>query len=367
MSGFGRGSRSVRRAGQHRWGRLVSAGALLGGLAVVAPGTAGLAAGCATAAPAGASRAVQAAPVPYCDHPYEVEKTQDGTIYRNTFDVDDQPIDLALDVWEPVGDPIDELRPALLWMHGGYFAFGDRTGDQEVFDDFASRGFVVISIDYRLRPTPPGDGLEIPTAGAVGDALEDAVDAMTWIHDNASALRIDRDAIVASGYSAGAITALGLAHKPTPVSVPGSATTIAAAVSFSGVDLYDPKPFRPDDVPVLMYNSDDDTVVPVGAALDGCRRTVAAGSECDLVELHGEGHTSGNAEVYQQSIAWLAAHGIEQLAACDRFDPPRVEPPTTSTTTTATPATSTTTAPPAVAPGGVAPAVPLPGSPGYTG
>lgn len=360
MRGFGQGRR-IERAGGHRWSRLVAAGALVAGLAVVVPGAAGLATTCAGAGPAGAA---QVAAAPYCDHPYDVARTQEGTVYRSAVDVDGDLVDLALDVWEPVGDPVDEVRPVLLWMHGGYFAFGSRDDDVEVFEDFASRGFVVVSISYRLRDVPDGS-FEIPSPAAVDDALEDAVAAVAWVHDQAAALRIDPTAVIASGYSAGAITALGLAHKVHAVSAPGSATPIAAAVSFSGLDLHDPKPARPDDVPVLLYNSDDDTTVPLGAARAGCDLAVAAGSECDLVLLHGEGHTPGNAEHYQRSVAWLAAHGIEQLAGCDRFDPPPVTSETT-TTTSAPPASTTTTAP-AVAAGGAAPAVPVPGSARYAG
>jgi len=382
----------MRRVGLRRAGRMAAAGALLAGLLVgVSAGVPG-AASCAWA-----SARAQAAE-PYCAQPYDAELTQDGTIYRTAVDADGNDVDLALDVYEPVGDPAGDLRPVLLWMHGGFFAFGDRKGDPEVYEDFASRGFVVVSIDYRLRPVPPGEGLAVPEKAAVDDALEDAVAAVAWIHADAAALRIDPSSVIASGYSAGAITALGLAHKDTAVSVPGSTTPIAAAVPFSGLDLYEPTPHRPDDVPVLMYNGDQDSIVPIAAAENGCRTTVVAGSECDFVELEGVGHTSGSAGEYQQMVAWLAAHGIEQLAACDRFDVPTVDystttiPTTTETTTTSTTATTTTattttattttatTTTPTVAPTipatvipilvdptTAAPAVPLPGSVSYTG
>lgn len=131
--------------------------------------------------------------------------------------------------------------------------------------------------------------------------------------------------MVAAGYSAGGITALGLAHKATAVSEPGTTIPIAAAVSFSGLDLHRDPPARAGDVPVLMYNSDNDGVVPIAAARSGCKATVLAGSECDFVELAGQGHTPGRAADYQQTIEWLAAHGIAQLDACDRFDLPTVD------------------------------------------
>lgn len=258
-----------------------------------------------------------------------------------------------------------------------HFSFGDRTGDQPTYEDFAGRGFVVVSIDYHLRPIPPGQGLSVPSPEAVQDTLEDAVAAVAWIHANATALRIDRDAVIASGYSAGAITALGLAHKPTAVSQPGSSTPIAAAVAFSGLDLFGSRASGTDHPPVLMYNSDDDTTVPAAAGRFTCETTAKTASECDLVELHGQGHTPGNTENYQQSVAWLAAHGIDQLAACERFDVPTDPSATTTTTsttsTTALTSTSTTPGssgsgePPAATGNDAVPAVPVTASVSFTG
>jgi acetyl esterase/lipase len=297
---------------------------------------------------------------------YDVELTQDGTVYRTAEDYQGNMIDLALDVWEPVGDPADQLRPVLLWMHGGYFEYGDRTGDQEVFEDFASRGFVVVSIDYRLQPVPSGSGLAIPLEDAVVDTREDAVAAVQWIHANAAGLRIDPASVVASGYSAGAITALGLAHEPTPVSAAGTTTPIAAAVAFSGVDMYRTQPARSGDKPVLMYNGEEDGIVPIGSARSACKTTVVAGSECDFVPLPNEGHTSGDPDLYQQSVGWLAAHGITQLAACEPFDLAPVDYSTT--TTSSPPSTSTTTTTTAVVDNGTAtPATPIAGTSRFTG
>lgn len=350
------GTRSSRRA-------LGVAVALAAAIAVgpAAPGAATTCRGTTTAAVA------QAAPVPFCETgTYQVAKTQDGTIYRTADDYLGVSQQLALDVYEPVGDPPAQQRPALLWMHGGYFAFGDRTQNQPTIDDFASRGFVVISIDYRMEPLPPAvGGLSIPTPRAVQNTLEDAVAAVQWIHANAAALRIDPASVVAAGYSAGAITALGLAHKPTAVSAAGSPTPIAAAVSYSGMDLYPADPLPTSAVPVLMYNGESDTIVPLAAASSGCHAINLAGPECDQLAVPG-GHSAGTAERYQQTVAWLADHGITELAACDRFDTVSG----TITTTTAVghdTATTTTTAPTSVGGTGAAPAAPVAATPSYTG
>lgn len=330
-------------------------------LALGALGMVGIPAGRVDAACAAVGRAAQA-PQPFCSPVYDVELTQDGTIYRTAEDYEGNDVDLALDVWEPVGDPVDQLRPAVLWMHGGYFEYGERTSDQDVFEDFASRGFVVVTIDYRLQPVPPGNGLSIPTEDAVIDTREDAEAAVQWMHDNAAALRIDPASIVASGYSAGGITSLGLVHESTNA---GSPPPVAAAVSFSGVDMYRTLPARSGDQPVLMFNGEEDGIVPIGAADSGCQATVLAGSECDFIRLPEQGHTSGSPSDRQTAVNWLAAHGIAQLADCEPFDIPTVD--FSTTTTVPTTSSTTTTAPPVVDDGTARPATPVSGSPSFTG
>ncbi|MCU1372515.1 MAG: hypothetical protein JWO77_3709 [Ilumatobacteraceae bacterium] len=343
-------------------GRLLAAAALALGALFVVGTPEPVSAACATA-----SVAAQAA-TPFCSQVYDVDLTQDGTVYRTAEDYEGNQVDLALDVWEPVGDPADQLRPAVLWMHGGYFQYGDRTEDQDVIEDFASRGFVVVSIDYRMRPVPDGEGLAAPLEEAVVDTRDDAIAAVGWIDDNAAALRIDPASVVASGYSAGAITALGLVHEATNA---GSPPPVAAAVSFSGVDMYRTLPARAGDRPVLMFNGEDDGIVPIGAAVNGCGQTVLAGSECDLIRLPDAGHTSGSDADRQQAIGWLAAHGISQLSGCEPFDIPAVDY-TTTTTSATIPTTTPTTAPPTTAPpvvdnGTAAPATPVSAAPTFTG
>jgi acetyl esterase/lipase len=343
------------------WTRAVAAAAVaLGALGAAGASPAPVSAACASTA------AVAQAAAPFCSQVYEAELTQDGTVYRTAEDYEGNQIDLALDVWEPVGDPVDQIRPAVLWMHGGYFEYGDRKNDQDVIEDFASRGFVVVSIDYRMQPVPPSQGLSIPLEQAVIDTRDDAIAAVQWIDDNAAALRVDPASIVASGYSAGAITALGLVHEAANA---GDPPPVAAAVAFSGVDMYRTLPARADDRPVLMFNGEEDGIVPIGAAVNGCSQTVLAGSECDFIRLPERGHTSGSDSMRQQAVNWLAAHGISQLAGCEPFDIPTVDytstTTTASTTTTTAVTTTSTTAP--VRSGTATPATPVSGSPTFTG
>lgn len=335
-------------------------------LAIAGVGILGLSGVTATRVDAACTRSGRAAQTaaPFCSRVYDAEQTQDGTVYQTAEDYQGDDVDLALDVWEPVGDPADQLRPVLLWMHGGFFEYGSRAGNRDVLEDFAARGFVVVSIDYRVQPVPDGPGLAIPVEEAVTDTREDAEAAVAWIRDHAADLRIDPASIVASGYSAGAITALGLVHESAN---DGTPPPVAAAVAFSGVDMYRTLPARGADQPVLMFNGDSDGIVPIGAAVDGCRTTVLAGSECDLVTLPDQGHTAGSDADRQLAVNWLAAHGIAQLSGCEPYDIPTVDYSTTTTGPTSSTTSTTTTTTPPTTDGTAPPATPVRGTAAYTG
>jgi acetyl esterase/lipase len=97
-------------------------------------------------------------------------------------------------VYEPVDSGED--RPALLWLHGGAFMFGDldmpeadRTG-REIAD---RAGAVVVSVDYRLAV----DGVHFPVP------LDDCVAAARWLRDHAAELGVDPGRVNLGGASAG--------------------------------------------------------------------------------------------------------------------------------------------------------------------
>ena len=97
--------------------------------------------------------------------------------------------------------------PAMVYMFGGGFAFGNRGGNFAYLTDI---GVQVISIDYRLglkeygyRPSPP----EVREK-ATDMALDDLTDAMAYVLAHAAEWRIDPQKIMLSGSSAGGLTTL---------------------------------------------------------------------------------------------------------------------------------------------------------------
>lgn len=112
-----------------------------------------------------------------------------------------------------VTDPGSEQRPALLYLHGGGFVLGTLDGADEACRALSVRsGWDVLSLEYRLAPEHP-----------YPSALEDSLDALMWLRENAASLAIDPSRIAIGGDSAGgnlaAATCLYLRDHalPTPV------------------------------------------------------------------------------------------------------------------------------------------------------
>ena len=107
--------------------------------------------------------------------------------------------DVAVRLYRPEGQT--GIIPALLWIHGGGYVFGDI--DQE---DYSARIFAlagecaVVSVEYRLAPENPYPA-----------PVEDCYAALKWLSRNAGKLKIDSSRIAVGGGSAGGGLAAGLA------------------------------------------------------------------------------------------------------------------------------------------------------------
>jgi acetyl esterase/lipase len=105
--------------------------------------------------------------------------------------------------------PGDDVRPAILWIHGGALMFGHRgTLLEEQADLYLRAGYVIVSIDYRLAPES-----KLPAI------LEDVDDAYRWMRERGPELfHITRDHIAIVGNSAGGYLTLmaGIRLRPRP-------------------------------------------------------------------------------------------------------------------------------------------------------
>ena len=84
--------------------------------------------------------------------------------------------------------------PVVMWFHGGGWVLGNVVGYDPVCTFLAAQvGCVVVSVDYRLAPE-----YQAPVA------VEDCVDATTWVGVNGDVLRADTTRMAVAGDSAGA-------------------------------------------------------------------------------------------------------------------------------------------------------------------
>ncbi len=99
--------------------------------------------------------------------------------------------DLKLDVFYPKTTP-SRHRPAVLIIHGGGWRSGDRTHHRPLAQKLAEKGFVAITVEYRLS-----------TEALYPAAVYDLKAAVRWIRANASKYHINPDKIASLGFSAG--------------------------------------------------------------------------------------------------------------------------------------------------------------------
>lgn len=129
------------------------------------------------------------------------------------------PQQLEMDVYQPF--TTDTMRrPLLMLIHGGAFFNGYKQTPSfsKWCNYFASLGYVVASIDYRLGFGPTKEGVD--RAGY--KAVQDAHAAMRYLVHHADDYHIDTSLLFVGGSSAGGITALNLAfmrdqNRPTTV------------------------------------------------------------------------------------------------------------------------------------------------------
>ncbi|KAI2465850.1 alpha/beta-hydrolase [Annulohypoxylon bovei var. microspora] len=95
-------------------------------------------------------------------------------------------------------DPNSDKWPVVVNYHGGGFTLGNASDDARFARFVLEKCHAVfVSVDYRLAPEFP-----FPTA------VDDGADALLYIIQNASELRVDKNRIATSGFSAGGNIAL---------------------------------------------------------------------------------------------------------------------------------------------------------------
>ena len=182
--------------------------------------------------------------------------------------------DLLLDIYQPEG-LCDQYRPFVLIVHGGGFVGGSKSQQSlvDIANALTARGYVAISIDYRLKgenPVPSSTYLPIAQSlvattpadelndreFAIASAIEDTVTAIRWIELNDLERCIDSTKFAMTGGSAGTFTHMtytyGLDEFQIPVPVPQAVVHLWGGTLFEDTLAFN-------DPPLMMIHGTLDT------------------------------------------------------------------------------------------------------------
>ncbi len=258
-------------------------------------------------------------------------------------------IDLKLDIYKPANNT--KKKPAILLIHGGGFTGGDKSDLNIVnlANYFASRGWVALSINYRLQSnkgTVPTEWIQytqnsVPLLEqsqflALYPAHRDAKAALRWLIANANQYNIDVNYITVGGGSAGAIIAttlgitntidftneISITNDPSLASTNlnsnnytiktildfwGSGVAVTANNTIYGYNRYDPT-----DAPIMISHGTNDQTVPYTEALALRDNYTTTGVKYELYTLENRGHGPWDAIVNGKSLGELSFDFIVQ-------------------------------------------------------
>jgi dienelactone hydrolase len=233
-----------------------------------------------------------------------------------------KPLTLVTDVYQPAGDTAAK-RPVIVWIHGGGFKGGNRSSLADVAAAYARRGYVTLSIEYRLDPgnrcqeLQDGKITDPDEAAAEHDRCErditaaqnDGLAAVGWVRRHAAEYRADPNRIAVGGGSAGAVTALNVAQRANPGGGPmPSGTRVSAALAMSGCQ-YDPPAIDGNDAPISILASGGDQAVPFGCSVATLNAAKAAGTPTlGLLYPDESGHALALYKAHRAAVdqAWTA-------------------------------------------------------------
>ncbi len=216
-------------------------------------------------------------------------------------------VDLKMTVVQPKGDALAK-RPVVLLAFGGGFVQGKRQDMLGFCHAFAKKGFVAVTIDYRLysffvQGVP--DSLKIsPT---IVQASQDMKASIRYLYKDAktsNTFKVDTNTIIIGGVSAGAITAMLVGQLDETDAIapwlndivkkegglegasgnPGYSTKIKGIINMSGA-LYQKEWIDKNDAPFISYHGTID-------------KTVAYGYGKNVYNFYG----NGSGEMHKQAV-----------------------------------------------------------------
>jgi len=284
---------------------------------------------------------------PVSDERYNKEIFTNITVTKNikygqSLNVQGQMEDLYLDLYQPAGD-IEVSRPMIIALHGGSFINGDKTeSNWPIFcHAFAKRGYVAVSINYRLgivSPNTPKTVLE-----AIWRAQQDLKAAIRFARANSVTYKVNSDKIFIMGNSAGGATCMNVAYldnNEVPAEIdqttwgniegnggsPGFSSIPNAVMSLWG-NIGDTTWISANNIPVGLIHSRFDPVAPYFSGFNPPTATNSYGGfsinqrakninlKTELKTYYYQGHDKGlDDRVYLDSTISFSSNFLYQFA-----------------------------------------------------
>lgn len=286
-----------------------------------------------------------------------VDTTQNVLFGNNTtFGGNNQ--DLFMDIYEPQGD-VAVMRPVIVLAFGGSFIAGEREDLDDLCRYYAKRGFVAVTIDYRLYDGP---FLPFPDSVALTDvvikAVGDVKASVRFLREDAATAnlyKIDPNMIFVGGVSAGGIATAHAAYVDSTDNIAANEMTaitnnggyegnssanvglysseVQGVVNFSGA-LRDADYIGANSAPLFSAHDDMDGVVPYNggnAAVFGipiiyvegsglmAPQATSVGVANFLITIPSNGHVSyfdGNAAQWQDTVLNTSADFVHDEVIC---------------------------------------------------
>ncbi len=124
---------------------------------------------------------------------------------------------LFVNVWRPTDIPEDTKLPVMVWIHGGGWVGGGSSIPFYDGSEFARKGIVVVSLNYRLGRLGffAHPALTRANEGAVGNfGYMDQIAALNWVQNNIANFGGDPQQVAIVGESAGGGSVLALLTSP---------------------------------------------------------------------------------------------------------------------------------------------------------
>ena len=231
----------------------------------------------------------------------------------------------------------DDAKPVVMYFHGGGFVRGNKDGNRNVADYFASLGLVGVNATYRLVPDAKWP-----------DGANDVGAALAWVRDNIAEYGGDPGMIFVIGKSAAAAHAATYAFRPDVLKpgIPAAAGVIlisggygadtdrasGARVDYFGEDLSRWPHISTignverTDIPVMFTISEFDNPGTEASMVQLVAEVTAkSGSMPRVVQLIGHNHYSPNPSIGTQDTQVSAA--ILQFVRSIAFGPTEAAAP----------------------------------------